>query len=140
MAEPQPFDTSSDRASLDISRVPTVRLIPPDVADELARHRAELALTHEIEATRLRQFAEAAMTRFERASQFAIARLDEWILLQRTDDRTPAQQTAYDRLTAHLERAESNLMKDWAAIAGTLRQASHHEASAQILRAGRTHR
>ncbi len=140
MAEPQPSDTSSDSISLDISRLPTVRLIPPDVADDMARHRAEMALSHEIEATRLRQFADAAMLRFERGSQSAIARLDEWLLLQNLSMRTADEQARYERLTLHLERVETNLMQEWAAIAGTLRQASHHEASAMILRAGRTHR
>ncbi len=139
MAEPHFFDTPSDRAALDISRLPTVRLIPPDVADDLARQRAEAALSHEIEATRLRQFADAAMTRFERSSQFAIGRLDEWIALDHLTPRTFDEQARYDQLAGQLERLEANLMHDWAAIAGTLRQASHHEASAMILRTGRTH-
>jgi hypothetical protein len=139
MAEPHFFDTPSDRAALDISRLPTVRLIPPDVADGLARQRAEAALSHEIEATRLRQFADAEMTRFERSSQFAVTRLDEWLALDHLALRTHDEQARYDQLAGQLERLETSLMRDWAAIAGTLRRASHHEASAMILRGGRTH-
>ena len=139
MAEPQFFDASSDRASLDISRLPTVRLIPPEVADDVARHRAEAALGHEIEATRLRQYADAAMVRFERSSQFAISRLDEWLSLDRLTLRSAAEQGRYEHLSEQLGRLETNLMRDWAAIAGTLRQASNHETSAMILRVGRTH-
>lgn len=139
MAEPQFFDTSYDRPALDIAQMPTVRLIPPDVAEDVARHRDEAALTHEIEATRLRQFAEAAMARFERSSQFAITRLDEWLALDHLSLRTSVEQTRYEQLSEQLGRLETNLMRDWAAIAGTLRQASHHETSAMILRIGHMH-
>jgi hypothetical protein len=137
MADPQPFETPYDRAPLDLSRLPTVRLIPPEVAGALAHHRAELALGHEMEATRLRHIADSAMSRFERASDAALAKLDEWLDLQRLPVRTPAQQERYADLTVGLERLETGLAQQWESIAGFLRTASHHEAAAAILRSGR---
>jgi hypothetical protein len=134
MADPQPFETPYDHAPLDVSRLPTVRLVPPEVAGAIAHHRAELALGHEMEATRLRHIADAAMSRFERASDAALAKLDEWLDLQRLPARTPAQQERYVALTAGLERIETGLAQQWESITSLLRTASHHEASAAILR------
>ena len=136
MADPQPFETPYDRAPLDVSRLPTVRLVSPEVAGAIAQRRAELALGHEMEATRLRHIADSAMSRFERASDAAFAKLDEWLDLQRLPARTPAQQERYADLTAGLERLEAGLAQQWESIAGLLRTASHHEASAAILCAG----
>jgi hypothetical protein len=136
MADSQPFDTPSNRASLDISRLRTVRLIPPQIADDLARNRAERALSHEIEATRLRQYADMAMTHFERTSQTAVSRLDEWIELQQIDARSPSEQARLDLLGVELERMEAGLKREWQGIADMLRKASHHDASAEILRTG----
>src|SRR5262245_34762255 len=71
MMDPQSFDMPSERASLDITRLRTVRLIPPEVAREIAQRRVELAGAHELEAARLRLLADAEMTRFEHASGMA---------------------------------------------------------------------
>jgi hypothetical protein len=139
MAEPHSSDRYADRAALDISRVPTVRLVSPEVAGDIARHRAELALSHEMEAVRLRQLADAAMSRFERASDAVMDQLDEWLTLHHISARTPAQQARHSDLMHDLERLEAGLATQWQAIAELLRKASHHEASAEILRAGRVH-
>ena len=139
MAEPHSFDGQADRAALDISRVPTVRLVSPEVVGDIARHRAELALRHEIEAARLRQLADAAMNRFERASDAVMDQLDEWLTLHHQSARTLAQQERHTDLMHDLERLEAGLATQWQAISDLLRTASHHEASAEILRAGRVH-
>jgi hypothetical protein len=137
MMGPQSFDTPFERASLDITRLHTVRLVPPEVAVDIARRRAALATTHELEATRLRQLADTEMTLFERVSGAAFGQLDEWLALQRLVVRSFAQERRHQALTRELERLEKGLARQWQTIAWMLRQAAHHEASAEILRSGR---
>src|SRR5262249_10840834 len=95
MMDSQSFDTPSERAALDITRLRTVRLVPPEVAGNIARRRVELATTHDLEAARLRQLADAEMTSFERVSGTAFAQLDEWLSLQRLTVRTFAQESRH---------------------------------------------
>jgi len=135
--DPQSFDMPSERAALDITRLRTVRLVSPQVARDIVRRRLELANTHEMEAMRLRLLADAEMTLFERASGMAFAQLDEWLALQRLAVRTFAQESQYQTLACELERLEKGLARQWQTIAWMLRQATHHEASAEILRSGR---
>src|SRR5262249_38356202 len=137
MMDSQSFDMSSERASLDITRLRTVRLVAPEVAGAIARRRAELANTHELEATRLKQLADTELTCFERASGTAFSQLDEWLSLHRLTVRTFVQESRHQALTRDLERLEKELARQWQTIAWMLRQASHHEASAEILRTGR---
>src|SRR5262249_49427688 len=137
MMDSQSFDMSSERASLDITRLRTVRLVAPEVAGAIARRRAARANTHELEAARLRQLADAELTCFQPESGTAFARLDEWLSLHLLTVRTFVQESGHQTLTRDLERLEKKLARQWQTIAWMLRQASHHEASAEILRTGR---
>jgi len=139
MMDPQRFETPNEPIPLDITRMPTVRLVPPGQAGDMARRRAELAERHEMEARRLRSIADTAMARFERGSQDALAGLEEWRALEAQPVRTLAQEQRFRTLRRELERLEASLANQWRMISDALRTAAHHEASAQILRSGRVH-
>lgn len=134
--DPQFFDTHPESTSLDVTRMPTVRLAPPPVVGDIARKRNELAERHETEGRRLRSIADSAMTRFERASQATMARLEEFRALDQVDVRTIAEERRYLTLRRELQQAEAHLANEWKMIADLLRNAAHHEASAEILRFG----
>lgn len=136
MMDPEFFDIPSEPASLDITRMPTVRLAPPPVVGDIARKRNEVAERHEMEARRLRSIADSAMSRFERASQATMARLEEFRSLERISVRTILEQRRYLTLRRELQQAEAHLDNEWKMIADLLRNATHHDASAEILRFG----
>lgn len=136
MMDPQFFETPSESASLDVTRMPTVRLAPPPVIGDIARKRNELAERHEMEGRRLRSIADSAMARFERASQATLGHLEEFRGLERVSVRTIAEEQRYLTLRRELQQAETHLGNEWKMITDLLRNAAHHEASAEILRFG----
>lgn len=134
--DPQFFDTPSEPAPLDVTRMPTVRLAPPPVVGDIARKRNELAERHEMEARRLRSIADSTMARFERASHSTMAHLEEFRSLEQVPVRTIAEERRFLSLRRELQQAEAHLGNEWKMIADLLRNAAHHEASAEILRFG----
>ncbi len=122
-----------DERGIDITRLHTQRLVPPDVARTIARQRCELAKLHKERALRLRRLAGDEMHRFETSSSAAMDRLDEWLYLQDVLARTPAQERRFAALTAELLELEGALERQWEMVSGMLREAVNHEASAQML-------
>ena len=122
-----------DSDSIDITRLHTQRLVPPDEARTITLRRHELARLHLARALRLRQLAGDEMQRFETSSSAAMDRLDEWLFLQDLLVRTPAQERRFAALTAELLELEGALERQWESVSVMLREAVNHEVSAQML-------
>jgi hypothetical protein len=122
-----------DDGWVDITRLNTQRLVPPDVERGIARRRQELADLHRARALRLRELASGEMHRFELSSSAAVDRLDEWLYLHDVLARTPAQEQQFAVLTRELLELEGALARQWEMVSGMLREAVNHEVSAEML-------
>lgn len=129
-ASEQPAPTGDP--AVDITRMRTIRLISPEIAERIARQRARLACDHRTQADRLRQLASEGMDDFERASDVVMRRLREWLALQRRA-RTPQEEQHFSFLTRELMEREIALSRQWDTLAGMLQEASDHELSAHVL-------
>jgi hypothetical protein len=122
-----------DGGSVDITRLHTARLVPPDVAQSIALGRQERAGLHLERALRLRQMAGDALRRFETSSSAAMEGLNEWLFLQDVLVRTPVQERRFAVLTRELVELDGVLERQWEKAAGMLHEAVNHEVSAQML-------
>ena len=114
-------------------------LPPPAEASGSAEHREQLAVRHQVAAERLREMAQRAMEQFDSASEGAQTMLDEWATLRDSASRTIGEDARFAALTGELLDVERRLRRQWDTLARMLREAAHHEASAQILRTGHYH-
>jgi hypothetical protein len=117
---------------VDITRMRTIRLISPEIAERIGQQRARLARDHRAQADRLRQLASEGMDDFERASDVVMRRLREWLALQR-HERTLQEEQRFSLLTRELMECEIALSRQWDALAGMLQEATDHEVSAHVL-------
>lgn len=120
----------------DIARLPTIRLVSPATSGQLLNQRSDLAAEHQQRAHRLREMADRAMTVFDRDSAELERLLTEWAELRDVPRRSPAEDERFAELTGELLDAEGRLGRQWDALARMLREAAHHEASAEILQTG----
>jgi hypothetical protein len=111
----------------------------PAEASGIAEHREQLAVRHQVAAERLRETAQRAMEQFDSVSEMAHMMLDEWATLRGSASRTTSDDARFAALTGELLDVERRLGRQWDALARMLREAAHHEASAQILRTGHYH-
>ncbi|HST89195.1 MAG TPA: hypothetical protein VLJ14_12540 [Ktedonobacterales bacterium] len=118
--------------ALDITRMRTIRLISPEIAERIGRQRARLARDHRAQADRLRQLAGEGMDDFEQASDAVMRQLREWLTLQR-HERTLPEEQRFSLLTRELMEREIALSRQWDVLAGMLHEASDHEISAHVL-------
>jgi hypothetical protein len=132
-ASEQPTPTGDP--AVDITRMRTIRLISPEIAERIGRQRARLARDHRAQADRLRQLASEGMDDFEQASDAVMRRLREWLALQR-QERTLQEEQRFSFLTRELMEREIALSHQWDALASMLQEASDHEISAQVLFSG----
>ncbi|HKB49423.1 MAG TPA: hypothetical protein VKC57_17075 [Ktedonobacterales bacterium] len=116
-------------------------LSPPSPAEAsgIAEHREQLAVRHQVAAERLRETAQRAMEHFDSASEGTQTMLDEWVALRDHASRTTGEDARFAALTGELLDVERRLRRQWDTLARMLREAAHHEASAQILHTGRYH-
>jgi hypothetical protein len=111
----------------------------PAAASGIAEHREQLAVRHQVAADQLREMAQRAMEQFDSASEGVQTMLDEWVTLRDSASRTTGEDARFAALTGELLDVERRLRRQWDTLARMLREAAHHEASAQILRTGHYH-
>ncbi len=138
----QPDSAQPDSAQPDSAQPDSAHshvLPPPAEASGIAEHREQLAVRHQVVADQLREMAQRAMEQFDSASEGAQTMLDEWVTLRDSASRTTGEDARFAALTGELLDVERRLRRQWDTLARMLREAAHHEASAQILHTGRYH-
>jgi len=130
----QPDSVQPDSAHSHVLPPPS----PPE-ARGIAEHREQAAVRHQVAAERLREMAQRAMEQFDGASEGAQTMLDEWVTLRDSASRTTGEDARFAALTGELLDVERRLRRQWDTLARMLREAAHHEASAQVLRTGHYH-
>jgi hypothetical protein len=138
-ATPTRGSTPPDGVPPDSAHSHVLPLPSPAEASGIAEHREQLAVRHQVAAERLRETAQHAMEHFDGASEGAQTMLDEWVALRDHASRTTGEDARFAALTGELLDVERRLRRQWDTLAPMLREAAHHEASAQILRTGRYH-
>ena len=134
-----PDSAQPDGAQPDSAHSRAMPLPSPAEASGIAEHREQLAVRHQIAAERLRETAQRAMEQFDSASEGAQTMLEEWATLRDRASRTTGEDARFAALTGELLDVERRLRRQWDTLARMLREAAHHEASAQILRTGHYH-
>jgi hypothetical protein len=138
-ATPARDRTPPDSAQTGSAHSRAMPLPSPAEASGIAAHREQLAVQHLVAAERLREMAQRAMEQFDSTSEVAQTMLDEWATLRDRASRTTGEDARFAALTGELLDVERRLRRQWDTLARMLREAAHHEASAQILRTGHYH-
>lgn len=138
-ATPARGHTPPDSAQPDSAHSHVLPPPSPAEASGIAEHREQLAMRHQVAADQLREMAQRTMEQFDSASEGAQTMLDEWVTLRDSASRTTGEDARFAALTGELLDVERRLRRQWDTLARMLREAAHHEASAQILRTGHYH-